>query len=114
MAKARIGINGFGRIGRGFMRCVAESGGALDVVVINDLTDVKTLAHLLKHDSLHGRFPGTVTIDGNALVVNNQKVTISAHKDPAACGWRDAGVDVVIESTGKFVDKEGASKHLAG
>jgi glyceraldehyde 3-phosphate dehydrogenase len=114
MAKARIGINGFGRIGRGFVRCMAESGGALDVVLVNDLTDVKTLAHLLKHDSIHGKFPGTVAVDGNALLVNGQKVTITAQKDPSAVGWKDAGVDVVIECTGKFVDKEGASKHLAG
>ena len=114
MAKARIGINGFGRIGRGFVRCLAESKGAFDIVLINDLTDVKTLAHLLKHDSLHGRFPGTVEIDGSALVVNGDKVTISAHKDPTAIPWKDTGVDVVIESTGKFVDKDGASKHLAG
>ena len=114
MAKARIGINGFGRIGRGFVRCLAESKGALDVVLVNDLTDVKTLAHLLKHDSVHGKFPGTVAIDGNALVVNGQKITITAQKDPAAIGWKDAGVDVVVESTGKFVDKEGAGKHLTG
>ena len=114
MAKARIGINGFGRIGRGFVRCMAESGGALDVVLVNDLTDVKTLAHLLKHDSIHGKFPGTVTVDGNALLVNGQKIAITAQKDPSAVGWKDAGVDVVIESTGKFVDKEGAGKHLTG
>ncbi|MGE5186497.1 MAG: type I glyceraldehyde-3-phosphate dehydrogenase [Acidobacteriota bacterium] len=113
MAKVRIGINGFGRIGRGFVRCLAEAKGSpLELVLVNDLTNVDTLAHLLKHDSVHGRFPGTVAAEGGAIVVNGGKVTISAEKDPAAIKWKDAGVDLVIESTGKFVDKEGASKHV--
>jgi glyceraldehyde 3-phosphate dehydrogenase len=114
MAKARIGINGFGRIGRGFIRCLADQRDVFDVVVINDLTDVKTLAHLLKHDSLHKRFPGTVEIKDDALVVNGDSIKITAQKDPAQIPWKDLGVDIVIESTGKFVDKEGAGKHLAG
>ncbi|HVV85672.1 MAG TPA: type I glyceraldehyde-3-phosphate dehydrogenase [Kofleriaceae bacterium] len=114
MAKVRIGINGFGRIGRGFVRCLAEARDAFDLVLVNDLTDTKTLAHLLRHDSVHGRFPGTVGIEGNDLLVAGDKVLITAHKDPAAIPWRDHGVEVVIESTGKFVDKEGCSKHLAG
>ena len=114
MAKTRIGINGFGRIGRGFVRCMAAHKDAFDLVVINDLTDVGTLAHLLKYDSVHGPFPGTVEVKDNQLVVNGDVVKISAQKDPAQIGWKDAGVDVVIESTGKFVDKEGAGKHIAG
>src|SRR5262245_20008197 len=114
MAKVRIGINGFGRIGRGFVRCMADAKDVFDLVLINDLTDVATLAHLLKHDSVHGKFPGTVTVDGNNLVVNGDKVAITAEKDPAALKWKENGVDVVIESTGRFVDKAGAGKHLAG
>jgi len=114
MAKVRIGINGFGRIGRGFVRCMAEAGGDLELVLVNDLTDVKTLAHLLRHDSVHGRFPGKVEVADNALVVNGQHVKITAEKDPAAIKWGELGVQVVIESTGKFVDKDGAGKHRAG
>jgi glyceraldehyde 3-phosphate dehydrogenase len=114
MAKVRIGINGFGRIGRGFVRCMAESKGNLELVLINDLTDVATLGHLLRHDSVHGRFPGKVDIADGALVVDGQHVKISAEKDPANIKWKDLGVDVVIESTGKFVDKAGAGKHLHG
>ena len=116
MAKVRIGINGFGRIGRSFVRCMAESkDSGLEVVLVNDLTDSKTLAHLLRHDSVHGKFPGTVGVkEGGALEVNGQHLAISAEKDPAAIKWKDHGVDIVIESTGRFVDKEGASKHLHG
>src|SRR5689334_18232572 len=114
MAKVRIGINGFGRIGRGFVRCMAESQYKFDLVLINDLTDVKTLGHLLKHDSVHGPFPGTVKAEGDSLLVNGDAVKISAEKDPAAIKWKELGVDIVIESTGKFVDKAGAGKHLIG
>src|SRR5689334_22008149 len=114
MAKVRIGINGFGRIGRGFVRCMAEADYKFDLVLINDLTDVKTLGHLLKHDSVHGPFPGTVKAEGDALVINGDSVKITAEKDPAAIKWKELGVDVVIESTGKFVDKAGAGKHLTG
>jgi glyceraldehyde 3-phosphate dehydrogenase len=114
MSKVRVGINGFGRIGRGFVRCLAATPEAFDVVLVNDLTDVGTLAHLLRHDSVHGRYPGNVAIKDGALVVGGDVIQISAEKDPAAIKWRDAGVDIVIESTGKFVDKAGAGKHLAG
>ena len=113
MAKVRIGINGFGRIGRGFVRCLADSKDTFDLVVINDLTDVKTLGHLLKHDSVHGAFPGTVQVEGEALVINGDKVLITAQKDPAQIPWKEHGVDLVIESTGRFVDREGAGKHMA-
>ena len=114
MAKVRVGINGFGRIGRGFVRCLAEAKDTFDLVLINDLTDVKTLGHLLKHDSVHGRYPGTVETTDGALVINGDNVKISAERDPSAIKWKDLGVDVVIESTGKFVDKAGAGKHLQG
>ena len=114
MAKVRVGINGFGRIGRGFVRCLAEAKDTFDLVLVNDLTDVGTLGHLLRHDSVHGRFPGTVESKEGALVVNGDSVKISAEKDPAAIKWKELGVDIVIESTGKFVDKAGAGKHLAG
>jgi glyceraldehyde 3-phosphate dehydrogenase len=114
MAKVRIGINGFGRIGRGFVRCLAETKHALELVLVNDLTSVDTLAHLLRHDSVHGKYPGTVATDGNALVVDGRKVLVTAEKDPAAIKWKDHGVDIVIESTGKFVDKEGCGKHRTG
>jgi glyceraldehyde 3-phosphate dehydrogenase len=115
MAKVRIGINGFGRIGRGFVRCMVEAqNNPLELVLVNDLTNVETLAHLLRHDSVHGHFPGKVVVDGQALIINGGKVVISAEKDPAACKWKDHGVDVVIESTGKFVDKEACGKHRTG
>jgi glyceraldehyde 3-phosphate dehydrogenase len=114
MAKVRIGINGFGRIGRGFMRCLAESKDDLEVVLINDLTDVATLGHLLRHDSVHGRFPGAVEVREGKLHVHGNHVQITAEKDPAAIKWKDAGVDIVIEATGKFVDKAGAGKHMHG
>lgn len=114
MAKVRVGINGFGRIGRGFVRCLAGAKDAFDIVLINDLTDVGTLGHLLKYDSVHGRYPGTVEAKDGALVINGDTVKISAEKDPTAIKWKDYGVDIVIESTGKFVDKAGAGKHIAG
>jgi glyceraldehyde 3-phosphate dehydrogenase len=114
MAKVRIGINGFGRIGRGFVRCMTKSGSDLELVLVNDLTDVGTLAHLLRHDSVHGRFPGKVEVKDGALVINGAHVRITAEKDPAAIKWKDLGVDVVVESTGRFVDKEACSKHRTG
>jgi len=114
MAKVRIGINGFGRIGRGFVRCLAAAPDTFDLVLINDLTDVKTLGHLLKYDSVHGRYPGTVSAEDGVLTINGDKVKISAEKDPAAIKWKDHGVDLVIESTGRFVDRDSAAKHIAG
>jgi len=114
MAKVRIGINGFGRIGRGFVRCMAEASPGIELALINDLTDVGTLAHLLRHDSVHGAFPGTVSVVDGALNINGNHVKVSAEKEPAKIDWKGQGVDVVIESTGRFVDKDSTSKHLAG
>ncbi len=105
-----IGINGFGRIGRLVFR--AAQGKDLDVVGINDLTDAKTLAHLLKWDSVHGPFPGTVEAAEGAIVVNGKKIPVSAERDPAKLGWKDLGAKLVVESTGFFTAREGASKHL--
>jgi glyceraldehyde 3-phosphate dehydrogenase len=112
MAKVRLGINGFGRIGRGFVRCLADARDVFDLVLINDLTDVATLGHLLKHDSIHGKYPGTVEVADDALIINGDRVVISAKKDPSEIPWKEHGVDIVIESTGRFVDKASAGKHL--
>ena len=108
----RVGINGFGRIGRNFFRAVAASGADLEIVAINDLTDNATLAHLLKYDTILGRFPGEITHSETALTVDGREVKAFAERDPAALPWGDLGVDVVIESTGRFVDRDSASKHL--
>jgi glyceraldehyde 3-phosphate dehydrogenase len=107
----RIAINGFGRIGRMCFRSIIEKEG-LEVVAINDLTDVKTLAHLLKYDSIHGRVKADVVADGNFLVVNGKRIEVIAQKDPAQLPWAAMNVDVVIESTGIFTDKEGSQKHI--
>ncbi|RMH40297.1 MAG: type I glyceraldehyde-3-phosphate dehydrogenase [Deltaproteobacteria bacterium] len=113
MAKVRVGINGFGRIGRGFVRALARDP-KFDLVLINDLTDAATLAHLLTYDSVHGRFPGTVEVSDGALVINGDRVVVSAERDPGQIPWKDYGADLVIESTGRFVDRDNAAKHLAG
>ncbi|HEY3286710.1 MAG TPA: type I glyceraldehyde-3-phosphate dehydrogenase [Gemmatimonadaceae bacterium] len=110
----KVGINGFGRIGRQVLRAAKEQGAAIDFLAINDLTDTKTLAHLFKHDSVHGAFEGTVSYDENSITVNGDKIRIFKEKDPANLPWKDLGVDIVLESTGKFTDRDGASKHLAG
>ncbi len=114
MAKVRVGINGFGRIGRGFVRSLMANRQAFDLVLINDLTDAKTLGHLLRYDSVHGRFPGKVDTRENALVIEGDEVKIAAEKDPAKIPWKEFGADVVIESTGLFVDRDSAGKHLSG
>ena len=108
----KIGINGFGRIGRQVFRIMAERGG-FDVVGVNDLTDAPTLAHLLKYDSVHGRFDADVKADGGDIVVDGDRFKVMAEKDPAKLPWKDLGAEVVIESTGKFRDRESASKHIA-
>ncbi|MDQ8154321.1 MAG: type I glyceraldehyde-3-phosphate dehydrogenase [Gemmatimonadota bacterium] len=109
----KVGINGFGRIGRQVLRAAKEQGAAIDFVAVNDLTDTKTLAHLFKHDSVHGAFEGTVSYDENSITVNGDKIRIFKEKDPANLPWKDLGVDIVLESTGKFTDAEGAKKHIA-
>jgi glyceraldehyde 3-phosphate dehydrogenase len=108
---ARIGINGFGRIGRLVFR--AARGKDVEIVGINDLTDAKTLAHLLKWDSVHGPFAAEVEADGDALVVDGKRIPVSAERDPAALPWKKLGAEVVIESTGIFTKRDAAAKHLA-
>ena len=108
----KIGINGFGRIGRLVFRAAVESGKA-EVVGVNDLVDTKTLAHLLKYDSTHGHFPGTVEAVEGALIVNGKKIAVSAEKDPANLKWKELGAQIVVESTGRFTKKADAAKHIA-
>ncbi len=107
----RVGVNGFGRIGRVFFRTALESKD-IEVVGVNDLADAKTLGHLLKHDSVHGTLVADVQAKGEAIFVNGREVRVCAQKDPAALPWRELGVDVVVESTGIFRDTATASKHL--
>jgi len=110
----RVGINGFGRIGRNVLRAATMAKQTeIEFVGVNDITDTKTLAHLLKYDSVHKRFPGTVEAKGDALIVNGKSIKVSAIKEPEKLPWKDLGVEFVLESTGRFTDKESASKHLA-
>ncbi len=111
MAKIKVAINGFGRIGRITFRGLIQKEN-IEVVALNDLTDAKTLGHLLKYDSIHGRFPGEVSVDGDVLIVNGQRIKIYAERDPANLPWKELGVDVVIESTGVFRNKEKMGKHI--
>ena len=108
----KVGINGFGRIGRNFFRALIASGADLDVVAVNDLTDNKTLAHLLKYDSILGRFPGEVSYDEDAIHVDGKEIKAFAEKDPANLPWGELGVDIVIESTGFFTDATKAKAHI--
>jgi len=108
----KVGINGFGRIGRNFFRAIQESGVDISVVGINDLTDTKTLAHLLKYDSILGRFKGTVVAEDNAIIVNGIRIPIFAERDPAQLPWGSIGAAIVVESTGFFTDAESAGKHI--
>src|SRR5437868_8596195 len=110
----RVGINGFGRIGRNVLRAaVLMKQQALEFVAVNDITDTTTLAHLLKYDSVHGRFPGTVEAQGDALVVNGKPIKVSAIKEPEKLPWKALGVELVLESTGRFTNRPEADKHLA-
>ncbi len=107
----KVAINGFGRIGRlTFKKLLSNS--AVEVVAINDLTDTNTLAHLLKYDSVHGKFPGTVEASTDGIIVNGKEIKIYAEREPAKLPWGELGIDVVLESTGRFVDPEGAGGHL--
>src|SRR6202035_5653459 len=109
----RVGINGFGRIGRNVLRAIAESDRKdIEIVEINDLGPVETNAHLLRFDSVHGRFPGTVTVEGDSISVGNGKIKASAERDPSKLPWKDLGVDIGMECTGIFTAKDKASAHL--
>ncbi|HKY97388.1 MAG TPA: type I glyceraldehyde-3-phosphate dehydrogenase [Gemmatimonadaceae bacterium] len=111
----RIGINGFGRIGRQVLRAAKEQGVAdLDFVAVNDLTDTKTLAHLFKYDSVHRTYQGDVEASGDSITVDGDEIKILSQKDPAALPWKDLGVDVVLESTGRFTNASDARKHIDG
>ena len=110
----RVGINGFGRIGRQVLRAAKEQGVAdLDFVAINDLTDTRTLAHLLKYDSIHGQYPGDVESGADSITVDGDEIKVLTHKDPSQLPWRDLGVEIVLESTGRFTNAEDARKHIA-
>ncbi|HPV80665.1 MAG TPA: type I glyceraldehyde-3-phosphate dehydrogenase, partial [Dermatophilaceae bacterium] len=110
----KVGINGFGRIGRNFYRAVVESGADIEVVAVNDLTDNKSLAHLLKYDSILGRFPGEVTYDEASITANGKTFAAWAERDPAKLDWASVGADIVIESTGFFTDATKAKAHVDG
>ncbi|MGP3608822.1 type I glyceraldehyde-3-phosphate dehydrogenase [Anoxybacteroides rupiense] len=107
----KVGINGFGRIGRNVFRAALKNPN-IEVVAVNDLTDAKTLAHLLKYDSVHGTLDAEVSVNGNNLVVNGKEIVVKAKRDPAQLGWGELGVDIVVESTGRFTKREDAAKHL--
>ncbi len=113
MSKIKVGINGFGRIGRMVTRAIlSKYSDQIDIVGVNDLTDTKTLAHLFKYDSSQGTFAGNVSVDGDVISIDGMSFKVTAERDPANLNWGELGVDVVIESTGFFVDKESAGKHL--
>jgi glyceraldehyde 3-phosphate dehydrogenase len=114
MAKTRVGINGFGRIGRNFFRAALQRDADFEIVAFNDLGDVNTMAHLLRHDSVLGTFPHEVEVSGGSLKVAGNEIRGFAERDPAALPWRDLEVDLVLESTGFFTSREGAQKHLDG
>jgi glyceraldehyde 3-phosphate dehydrogenase len=112
----KIGINGYGRIGRNILRSLYEGDrrGELEIVAVNDLGDAKTNAHLTRHDSAHGPFPGVVEVDGDSIVVNGDRIRVLAERDPAKLPWGELGADIVMESTGLFASKEKASAHIKG
>ncbi|OGB66190.1 MAG: type I glyceraldehyde-3-phosphate dehydrogenase [Burkholderiales bacterium RIFOXYC12_FULL_60_6] len=109
----KIGINGFGRIGRNVLRSALQNFSDIEVVAINDLLEPDYLAYMLQYDSVHGRFKGDVSVDGNTLIVNGQKISLTQERDPANLKWDEVGADIVIEATGIFLDKVGGEKHLA-
>ena len=108
----KIGVNGFGRIGRNFFRAVKQRGLDVAFVGVNDLGDAATLAHLLKYDSVHGRYPGTVEVGGSGLMIDGDELRVLAERDPASLPWKELGAEIVIESTGLFTDRERAAAHL--
>ncbi|RUW80588.1 glyceraldehyde 3-phosphate dehydrogenase NAD-binding domain-containing protein, partial [Mesorhizobium sp. M2A.F.Ca.ET.067.02.1.1] len=110
----RVAINGFGRIGRNILRAIHESGRKdIDVVAVNDLGPVETNAHLLRYDSVHGRFPHEVTVDGDQISVGKEKFKVTAIKDPTQLPWKELGVDIALECTGIFTARDKAAAHLA-
>ncbi len=109
----RVGINGFGRIGRNFLRAARVQGQDVEVLAVNDLTSAQTLAHLLRYDSTHGKFDAEVRVDNGAIVIDDHRIAVLAERDPKALPWGDLGVDVVIESTGLFTSREQAAAHLS-
>ena len=109
----KIGINGFGRIGRNVLRSAVQNFSDIEVVGINDLLEPEYLAYMLRYDSVHGRFKGEVSVEGNTLIVNGKKIRLTQERDPANLKWNEVGADIVIESTGLFLDKASAEKHLA-
>ena len=108
----KIGINGFGRIGRMVFRAAVQNFSDVEIVAINDLLEPDYLAYMLRYDSVHGRFRGDITVDGNTLVVNGKRIRLTQEKDPANLKWGDVGATIVVESTGLFLTKETAQKHL--
>jgi glyceraldehyde 3-phosphate dehydrogenase (phosphorylating) len=108
----KIGINGFGRIGRNYFRAALAQGSDLDIVAVNDLTDTKTLAHLLKYDSISGKLDADISVDGDSIVVNGKKIKVLADRDPANLPWGELGVEIVIESTGFFTNADKARAHI--
>ncbi|MEN9737966.1 MAG: type glyceraldehyde-3-phosphate dehydrogenase [Actinomycetota bacterium] len=108
----RVGINGFGRIGRNYLRALLAKGADLEIVAVNDLSDPKGLAHLLKYDSVTGRLPFDVRVEGDTIIVGSQTIKVLAERDPANLGWGKLGVDIVIESTGRFTNAADAKKHI--
>ncbi len=110
--RARVAINGFGRIGRNIFRAAKKNGAALDFVALNDLTDNETLAHLLTYDSVHGRYPGEVEVSSDGLRVDGDDVRVVSEKDPANLPWKELGVDIVFEATGRFTTRDDAAKHI--
>ena len=108
----KVGINGFGRIGRNLFRAAHEGGSDLEFVAVNDLIDAEMIAHLLKYDSILGRFPGEVEAGDGAITVDGREIKVLNEKDPAALPWGDLGVEVVIESTGLFTKRDASAKHL--
>src|SRR5512137_2558978 len=109
----KVGINGFGRIGRMVFRAAVQNFPEIEIVGINDLLEPDYLAYMLKYDSVHGRFKGEVAVDGHTLIVNGKKIRLTAVKDPAELKWGEIGADILVESTGIFLTKETAEKHLA-
>src|SRR5438309_3018754 len=108
----KIGINGFGRIGRNFLRATRKAEADFDLVAVNDITDPKTLAHLLKYDSVFGRFEGTITAEQEAILIDGHRMRVLAERDPANLPWKELGAEIVIESTGLFTNREDAQKHI--